>query len=345
MAEVQAGGTPLYSGACAMKLRWLGLLLKNSNLVLVETLRRTNFEPDACADSYRSGQAVRYCSPNPDSMRMYSRRSIASLVALAALLAGCGGGGGTTDPEGFTHKDGSLASGDDTLTSGEFADEFSVSAQPGQWIEVVMTSSEVDPYVILKPPSCPQTGTCEQQVDNDDVQSGDTRAFVFHNATEAGSWQIIATSSVAGEMGAYDVAYRVVDGGTAPATAGVQSAANGLNASGTLAAGDKTLQSGEYIDNYVFYGNAGQSVTIDLESSAFDPYLILFMPDKSQEDNDDFEGSQSHSRLEMALPQSGMYRLSATSYAPGDTGPYTLVMSAGGASAPAGGEEAVPFEK
>ena len=48
------------------------------------------------------------------------------------------------------------------------------------------------------------------------------------------------------------------------------------------------------------------------------------MPDKSQEDNNDWEGSSEHSRLEVILPLDGMYRVSATSYAPGETGRYTL---------------------
>jgi len=297
------------------------------------------------ARTQMAGEAI--CSPIPKAMRSFTPSFIIPIVAFAALSAGCfGGSGNSTDSDGFTSKGGSLASGDDTLTSGEFADDYSITAQPGQWIEVVMTSSEIDPYVILKPPSCPDVGTCEQQIDNDDLQSGDTRAFVFHSADQAGSWNILATSSSPGEAGAYDLAYRVVEAGTTPATAGIQNAADGLNAAGALAAGDKTLDSGEYVDNYIFFGNAGQSMTIDLRSSEFDPYLILFAPDKSQEDNDDYQGDQSHSQLVTVLASAGMYRLSATSYASGESGAYTLNMTAGGAGAPSTASgDAVPFEK
>ena len=279
-------------------------------------------------------------------MRSLSRNFFILFVAFVAAGVGCGEGS-SADPDGFTRKSGSLAYGDDTLESGEFADDYSVSAQPGQWIEIVMTSSEMDPYVILKPPSCPPTGTCEQQIDNDDLQSGDSRAFVFYNANQAGTWEILATSSNPGAAGAYDLAYRVADAGATPATAGIQNAASGLNAAGTLAAGDKTLNSGEYVDNYVFFGNAGQSVTIDMRSSEFDPYLILFRPDKSQEDNDDYNGDHAHSRIVTTLPAAGMYRVSATSYTSGETGAYTLNMSVGdGAQAPdAGAGEVIPFEK
>ncbi|MCH7975679.1 MAG: hypothetical protein IIC18_03890 [Bacteroidetes bacterium] len=86
---------------------------------------------------------------------------------------------------------------------------------------------------------------------------------------------------------------------------------------------------------------------VDLRSSEFDPYLILFRPDKSQEDNDDYNGDQSHSRIVTTLPAAGMYRVSATSYTSGETGAYTLNMN-GGDGTPAansGGGEVVPFEK
>ena len=347
LAEEQAGGTPLYSGACPAKLRWCDALPKSNSPILVDPLRRTNFNVRLICCLLASGRSVRSSVHLSLSiMRSLTRNFFILFVAFAAAGAGCGGGG-STDPDGFTHKSGSLSSGDDTLTSGEFADDYSVSAQPGQWIEVVMTSAEFDPYVILKPPSCQPTGTCEQQIDNDDLRSGDTRAFVFYNANQAGSWEILATSSSPGEAGAYDLAYRVVDAGATPATAGIQTAASGLNAAGMLAAGDKTLNSGEYVDNYVFFSNAGQAVTIDLRSSEFDPYLILFGPDDWQEDNDDFEGDESHSQIVAALPSAGMYRVSATSYTSGETGAYTLNMSGGG-DAPAansGGGEVIPFEK
>ncbi len=93
---------------------------------------------------------------------------------------------------------------------------------------------------------------------------------------------------------------------------------------GYLETGDKTLDSGEFVDNYAFIGHAGQLVVIDMFSSEFDPYLILFLPDKSQEDNDDWEGSGEHARLEIILPLDGLYRVSATSFEAGETGSYSL---------------------
>lgn len=268
--------------------------------------------------------------------------------ALITVLAGagCGGGGGATDPDGFENKSGSLGGSDDTLQSGEYSDSYSVSVSAGQLIEVSMSSTELDPYIIVKPPSCGAAGTCDLQYDNDDLQSGDTRAFAWLSANETGSYEIVATSSMPGESGAYDIRYRVVDAGSNPATPGVTSFSDGASRPGRLQAGDKTLTSGEFVDNYTFTGRAGDRVQVDMRSTELDPYLILWMPDKSQEDNDDWNGDTEHSRLEVTLPEDGMYRVSATTYTPGEEGAYSLevgLMSAGGdAGAGASGD---PFDK
>lgn len=266
--------------------------------------------------------------------------------ALTCTLVGCGGGGGgSDDPDGFQRESGSLGGSDNTLTSGEFADDYNFSADVGQLIEVTMTSTEIDPYLIVKPPSCGPSGTCEAQYDNDDLQSGDTRAFAWLSANESGSWQILATSSVPGEEGSYELAYRVVDAGSEPATPGVTSFTEGASRQGRLQAGDKTLTSGEFVDNYTFTGRAGDRVQVDMRSDELDPYLILWMPDKTQQDNDDWEGDTAHSRIEWTLPEDGMYRVSATTYTPGEEGSYSLdvgLMSGGGGDT---GSDEAPFEK
>jgi len=235
---------------------------------------------------------------------------------------------GTYAAHGQDQHAGVLSEGDDTLSSGEYTDSYPVFASVGDWIAVTMTSSEIDPYVILKPPSCPTAGTCEQQRDNDDVRSGDETAVVLVRADEAGTWRVLATSSTPGESGSYQVAVDVAEDPSAFETLAplILSSNEVRSEEGYLADGDKTLSSGEYVDNHAFVGHAGQLVVIDLHSSEFDPYLILFLPDKSQEDNDDWEGSAEHARLELILPLDGLYRVSATSFEPGETGRYSLAI-------------------
>src|SRR5690606_9635885 len=99
---------------------------------------------------------------------------------------------------------------------------------------------------------------------------------------------------------------------------------------GRLAAGDATLQSGEYVDEYRVEGRAGEPLVLDLRATGFDPYLILQHPDGEQVDNDDHEGDLTRSLISTTLPATGTYRVLVTSYAAGETGTYDLTIRGGG---------------
>ena len=271
------------------------------------------------------------------------------LLLLAAAYTGCAA---QADSDGFVRESGTLASGDETLRSGEFVDRYTVSTKPGQWIEVAMTSSAFDPHLILQPPGCraeqSADGTCEGQLDNDDVDSSDRKAFVWAPSSQGGTWTIMATSSAPGESGAYEVAYRVAEAGETPTTPGIEELTGNTarRVGGTLVSGDKTLQSGEFVDYYAFFGRRGQPLVVDLRSSAFDPYLILSMPGGEQLDNDDYEGDRSRSVIETTLPADGMYRVGVTTYQPGESGAYEVqLLGAAGVPASEDGGSPDPFTK
>src|SRR5256885_3798127 len=103
---------------------------------------------------------------------------------------------------------------------------------------------------------------------------------------------------------------------------------------GALASGDQQLRSGEYYDTYEFQGRAGQRVVFDLTSTAFDPYLMVVAPSGHKEENDDYNGSNTRSRLELALEETGTYRVLVTSYKKDETGAYELRIGSGGAAPP-----------
>ena len=100
---------------------------------------------------------------------------------------------------------------------------------------------------------------------------------------------------------------------------------------GSLDSGDETLESGEYRDAYTIDVTAGEEVSAVVTSSDFDSYVILVSPSGEQEDNDDCtEGDTSRSCATLVADVSGTVRVLVTSYAPGETGAYTLVLSTGG---------------
>ena len=90
-----------------------------------------------------------------------------------------------------------------------------------------------------------------------------------------------------------------------------------------MASGDDQLNSGEFTDSYTFIGQRGQRVAIDAVSDEFDTYLMLSPPTGDQLDNDD--GPEGvNARLNEVLAEDGEYTVQVTSFAPGETGRYTL---------------------
>lgn len=116
--------------------------------------------------------------------------------------------------------------------------------------------------------------------------------------------------------------------GAGPVAAGIPITV-GTPTTGSLQAGDEQLRTGEYCDTYTFDGMQGEQISIRLDSTQFDPYLILFYPDGNQTDNDDYS-SGLNAGFDLALPQAGSYRIVATSYRSGETGGYTLTVTRGG---------------
>ncbi|CAN7210105.1 pre-peptidase C-terminal domain-containing protein [Brevundimonas sp. LjRoot202] len=227
---------------------------------------------------------------------------------------------------------GSLAGGDEQLDSGEFIDSWTLRGRRGQQLDIRLTSTAFDPYLMVRGPD-------DFSSDNDDDagvdDSRDSRLLVTLPAD--GEYQISATSYEAGETGAYRLAVLDGAGVSAPRPASEAPSARparggevtlGEAVSGSLAGGDDTLNSGEYVDRYRFSGQRGQRVAVDLTSSAFDAYTMVITPSGEQFDNDDGEDG-TNSRQDLVLPEDGDYEVQVTSYRPGETGSYRFSLEAG----------------
>ena len=94
--------------------------------------------------------------------------------------------------------------------------------------------------------------------------------------------------------------------------------------------GDAQLTSGEFVDVYVFEGRAGQTVTVQMSSSDVDSYVMIRGPSGFAEFNDDREDGDVDSQLTVRLPANGQYRIQATTFAPGESGRYSLSLVEGG---------------
>jgi hypothetical protein len=225
---------------------------------------------------------------------------------------------------------GRLESGDATLESGELYDSYEFMGTPGQRVSIELRSTAFDTYLILQDPAGEQT-------ENDDAADGsDTgRSSIEAELAEAGTYRVLVTSYENGESGAYSLSI-APSAAPAPATRrDVPTLTVGGAVSGELDASDAKFEAGEYHDTYIFDGDAGQAVHLELASGDFDTYLGLVTPSGEEIANDDFEGDTDRSVIELTLPESGRYRVQATSYAAAETGRYRLALTTAAAEAPA----------
>ena len=222
---------------------------------------------------------------------------------------------------------GDLASGDTTLSSGEYIDRYTLPVRRGQTYEVSLSGTGFDPYLLVRGP-----GGLSEDNDDDPARRGSRDSRIQFTAPADGEVTVAATSYTAGESGSYILTL----GGSAPTRATTQGGNGtprltlGQTSSGRLAEGDRQLGSGEYLDSFVFAGRRGQRLDVRLRSNAFDPYLAISGPDDfSGYNDDDADNPDSRdSRLRVTLPADGEYRIMATSYAAAETGAYDLSVRA-----------------
>lgn len=88
---------------------------------------------------------------------------------------------------------------------------------------------------------------------------------------------------------------------------------------------DCQLQDDSYYDLFEFFGQAGQTVTIDMSSNAINPFLFLLDPDDEEEARDDDGGPGNDARIVFTLDEtSDRWLIVPNALDPFSTGPYTL---------------------
>ncbi|NEQ97223.1 MAG: trypsin-like serine protease [Cyanothece sp. SIO2G6] len=94
---------------------------------------------------------------------------------------------------------------------------------------------------------------------------------------------------------------------------------------GRFAEGDHVLPSdGSLFDLYAFNGQAGQAVTIAMDSTDVDSYLVLLDSGGNRVATDDDGGGSFNARIETVLPNSGNYLIVANTYQARELGGYRL---------------------
>ncbi len=179
--------------------------------------------------------------------------------------------------------------------------------------EIAMRSTAFDAYLVLQ-------DSAGRFLAFDDNGAGGSDARLVQELTPGRHYRVLARS-VNDSTGDYSLELRRLN----PATEGVVGTiTRNQTVTGTLSAGLPTVSGGRPYQAYAFEGNAGDSVTIDLSSDAFDTYLIVQgAVGRSVAENDDF-GGELHSRLVFVAPSTGRYRIVATAFSRESTGAYRL---------------------
>lgn len=201
-----------------------------------------------------------------------------------------------------------------------FFDLYRFSARPGQRIRVRMEMGEYYPSI--------EVGTLQdgQFTALDNVTSGPD-GMLMATLAEGGEYYLRA-GAFGGVTGEYTLTAEERAPAPAPRTTPVR---QGETVRGELGEGDAELDDGRFYDAYVYTGRAGETLRVQLNSDAFDAYVIVgrMVDGEFQEiaSNDDAEeGDSLNSLLDVELPEDGRYVIQATSFSPASEGEYELVV-------------------
>ncbi len=199
-----------------------------------------------------------------------------------------------------------------------YYDLYSFQGRAGQQIVIEMKSQELDSYLILLNPD-------GSELAQDDDSGGGKNAKILVTLPTTGEYLLLANSYEAGESGNYRLTLRSMTGSRNPSS---RSSGFILQQRGTLDQTSAVLPSdGSRYNEYNFEGQAGQAVTIRLESNDFDPYLALFSPDgQLVGENDDASQTDKNSLLNVTLPITGDYRVVVNAYDSTGQGQYLLTV-------------------
>lgn len=220
-------------------------------------------------------------------------------------------------------QEGTLEEGDATLSSGEWADRYTIQAEAGQHVVVRLNSTDFDTYLIVQPPE-------GEAINNDDFNGSTTTSFVEATATTTGEWRVQVTSYEPGETGDYELTTSVSNSDSfyEPSEATPINASGGEE-SGSLEDDDLRRFTGEFADVYTFEGQPGRFYTVEVTTHdrSLDPYLLLNRASGANLVNDDFGGSTQRSRLQFLVTQPGPVDLIVSSFKEGMTGDYDISVS------------------
>src|SRR5438105_11821777 len=241
---------------------------------------------------------------------------------------------------------GALTSSDSLYPDNSYFKLYQFTAPAGRPVTIDLSSDDSDPVLIIR------GSDLDNSIINDDGGPG-CYARVSRTFPSTGPYRILVntTNTPERQMGRFSLSITegskpVQDGraaaadcrpastsGSSTSGAATHSIDIGQTQQGTLTRGDVLLDHDTtYAQAWTIQGRAGQTITIDLESDAFDSYLFLRGPgiESGRDFQDDDSGGNCHARLTASFPQSAEYEIVVNTagehYA---TGAFTLSVTSG----------------
>ena len=230
-----------------------------------------------------------------------------------------------------TSTDGMLGPDDVISAGGRRVQVWSLSAQPGEGVQVDLRSADFDAFLYVVGP-----GLGEGLRDDDGGDGLNSRLCV--SLDQAGEYRIVA-SSLGGGTGSFTLDVTEVSGGVngecpeAPAAQEISNLADlategrrlrvGDDAQGRLGNNDARVF-GAPAQAWAVDGVGGASFSVDMVSDEFDAYLMVEGPGFDEWLQDDDGAGRCNSRLSFTFPQTGTYRVVASSLG-ASTGAFRLI--------------------
>jgi serine protease Do len=265
----------------------------------------------------------------------------ALVVASSSVAAQAGPDGGSIlwlvpsagTLESESEQNGTLSSSDFFGPSDIYIDVWELQGTVGGSVTIDLKSDDFDPVLFVVGP-----GLAETLYDDD--SGGQCNSRIVLRFLESGVYRVAATTTSTRTTGVYTLsasarapaASAVPCGGPDPEMFSALAVSGRIEAgastvTGTLNAADPVLEDGSYVEVWEIDGEQGQTITIRLESEAFDSFLYVTGPDLGGVITDDDGGGDLHSQLVFTFPSTGTYRIIASSVESGTAGGYTLTIT------------------
>jgi serine protease Do len=217
-----------------------------------------------------------------------------------------------------------LTASDRTLPDGSYFKAYQFQGQAGQSVVIEMRANAIDPYLVLFDAS-------GRKVAEDDDGGGGKNARIAVTLPTTGKYTLYANSYEVGQTGSFTIAGtiagRVSNNFTSQSSSEPSDRRIILQKNGVLGTQSRVFaRDGSRFDAFSFNGRAGQVVQIELVSSDFHPYLVLFSPDSRVLQENNGLPSRKNASMTLELPITGTYRTIVNAFDRTGKGAYKLIV-------------------